>query len=366
MSRSWICPGNRETLFSEAAACVQCGISYGEFTPATFSFNSPRGACEKCDGLGAVTQFDPDLIVPDQTLSLRQGAVAPWDGRDSVQFAEFLDALTRFYGTDIYTPFAKLPAKFKKVLLNGSGRTEIPFYFEKDGRRITYKKKFEGIIPNLKRRYHETDSHSAREEIKAYMNFTTCTGCHGSRLNPGASAVQVAGHTLARITALSVEQAEHFFRDLHLEGRRRTIARHITREIVQRLTFLKNVGLKYLTLDRSATTLSGGESQRIRLATQIGSKLTGVLYVLDEPSIGLHQRDNRRLLDTLLHLRDIGNSVLVVEHDEETMRASDHIIDMGPGAGHQRRPGGLFRSPGSPGPTKGHPYRGLPVRGPEN
>ncbi len=324
---------NRERLFSEHTSCITCGISYGEFTPASFSFNSPQGACTHCDGLGAVTQFDPDLIVPDQTISLREGAVAPWNGRDSVQFAEFLDALTSFYDEDIYTPFSKLSAKFKKVLLQGSGRTEIPFYFEKQGRRVIYKKKFEGIIPNLKRRYHETDSHSAREEIKAYMNFTTCSQCRGSRLNQASSAVQMAGKTICDITVMSVEKCLTFFRELSLPGKDQIIARHITREVTQRLEFLKNVGLNYLTLDRSATTLSGGESQRIRLATQIGSKLTGVLYVLDEPSIGLHQRDNKRLLATLLNLRDIGNSVLVVEHDEETMLASDHIIDMGPGAG---------------------------------
>ena len=324
---------NMETLFSENASCITCDISYGEFTPASFSFNSPQGACAKCDGLGAVTQFDPDLIVPNKELSLREGAVAPWNGRDSVQFAEFLDALTSFYGEDIYTSFSKLSAKFKKVLLQGSGRTEIPFYFEKEGRRIIYKKKFEGIIPNLKRRYHDTDSHSAREEIKAYMNFTTCTKCRGSRLNSASRAVRVANMALSEITALPVEKAVVLIRNMTLPGKDQIIARHITREICQRLEFLKNVGLNYLTLDRSATTLSGGESQRIRLATQIGSKLTGVLYVLDEPSIGLHQRDNKRLLDTLLNLRDIGNSVLVVEHDEETMLTSDHIIDMGPGAG---------------------------------
>ncbi|GAB6144255.1 excinuclease ABC subunit UvrA [Desulfocicer niacini] len=324
---------NRESLFSENASCIVCGISYGEFTPATFSFNSPQGACPHCDGLGAVTQFDPDLIVPNKALSLREGTVAPWNGRDSVQFAEFLDALTSFYGEDIYTPFSKLSAKFKKVLLHGSGRTEIPFYFEKQGRRVIYQKKFEGIIPNLKRRYHDTDSHGAREEIKAYMNFTTCTHCQGSRLNDASGAVRITDKRISDITALSVEKALVFFKELTLPGKDQIISRHIIREISQRLSFLKNVGLNYLTLDRSATTLSGGESQRIRLATQIGSKLTGVLYVLDEPSIGLHQRDNKRLLDTLLNLRDLGNSVLVVEHDEETMLTSDHIIDMGPGAG---------------------------------
>ncbi len=324
---------NQEIFFSERSSCVTCGVSYPEFVPASFSFNSPQGACPKCDGLGTVTEFDPDLIIPNRELSLREGAIAPWAGRDSVQFAEFLDALTSFYNEDIYTPFSKLSARFQKALIAGSGKKEIPFYFEKDGRRITYTKKYEGIIPNLKRRYHETDSHQSREEIKQYMNFTSCSGCKGTRLNKASSAVRVGGKTLFDITTLSVEKAEQFFNSLTFTGQRQVIARNIIEEIKARLGFLTSVGLDYLTLNRAAATLSGGESQRIRLATQIGSKLTGVLYVLDEPSIGLHQRDNQRLLDTLLNLRDMGNSVLVVEHDEETMLSSDHIIDMGPGAG---------------------------------
>ena len=246
---------------------------------------------------------------------------------------EFLDALTRFYDQDIYTPFKDLSSKFQKALLYGSGKKEIPFYVEKDDRRVTYKKPFEGIIPNLKRRYKETDSQASRDEVKQYMNFSTCPKCHGSRLNPASSHVKVNGHTLQSITALSVENALILFSDLTLEGKAQVIAQGILRELRSRLTFLKNVGLEYLTLSRAAATLSGGESQRIRLATQIGSKLSGVMYVLDEPSIGLHQRDNQRLLDTLINLRDIGNSVIVVEHDEETMLASDHLIDMGPGAG---------------------------------
>ncbi len=324
---------NQEIFFSERSSCVKCGVSYPEFVPASFSFNSPQGACPKCDGLGTVTEFDPDLIVPNPELSLREGAMAPWTGRDSVQFAEFLDALTSFYNEDIYTPFSKLSARFQKVLISGSGKQEIPFYFEKGGRRITYKKNFEGIIPNLKRRYHETDSHQSREEIKQYMNFASCSRCKGTRLNKASSAVRVGEKNLFEITALSVENAELFFETIQLTGKDAVIAKGIIAEISARLGFLTSVGLDYLTLNRSAATLSGGESQRIRLATQIGSKLTGVLYVLDEPSIGLHQRDNKRLLDTLLNLRDIGNSVLVVEHDEETMLSSDHIIDMGPGAG---------------------------------
>lgn len=324
---------NQEIFFSERSSCVTCGVSYPEFVPASFSFNSPQGACPKCDGLGTVTEFDPDLIIPNRELSLREGAIAPWAGKDSVQFAEFLDALTSFYNEDIYTPFSKLSTRFQKVLIAGSGKKEIPFYFEKEGRRITYTKKYEGIIPNLKRRYHETDSHQSREEIKQYMNFTSCSGCKGTRLNKASSAVRVGDKTLFEITVMSVEKAEKFFNNLTFTGQKKVIAKGIIDEIKARLGFLTSVGLDYLTLNRSATTLSGGESQRIRLATQIGSKLTGVLYVLDEPSIGLHQRDNKRLLDTLLSLRDMGNSVLVVEHDEETMLTSDHIIDMGPGAG---------------------------------
>jgi len=320
-------------LFSENSACPDCGVSYPEFTPASFSFNSPQGACQKCDGLGSTTEFDPDLIIPNQKLTLREGAVDIWANRNSVQFAEFLDALTLHYGVDIYTPYYKLPDTFKKMLLYGSGKNEIPFYFERRGRKIIYKKKFEGIIPNLERRYIETDSFQTREEIKRYMNFQPCPECHGARLNQAGRFVKIGERSISEVTAFSVSEAGAFFRALTLSGKKKIIASKILKEILERLTFLENVGLSYLTIDRSASTLSGGESQRIRLATQIGSKLTGVLYVLDEPSIGLHQRDNRRLLSTLLDMRDLGNTVLVVEHDEETIMSSDQVIDMGPAAG---------------------------------
>ncbi|MFH2220435.1 MAG: excinuclease ABC subunit UvrA [Pseudomonadota bacterium] len=320
-------------LFSEKAACVTCGISYPEFTPASFSFNSPQGACPKCDGLGSSTEFDPNLIIPNPELSLREGAVTVWANRNSVHFMEFLDALTLHYGVDIYTPYRDLPEDFKNTLLYGSGDEQITFYFERNERRYTYKKTLEGIIPNLQRRYMETDSYQAREEIKNYMNFRPCTECGGQRLNRASRSVNVGGFTIFEITALSVERAFAFFNALTLEGKKEFIARRILKEISERLSFLENVGLSYLTLDRPAYTLSGGESQRIRLATQIGSKLTGVLYVLDEPSIGLHQRDNRRLLATLSQMRDLGNTVLVVEHDEETIRSADYVVDMGPGAG---------------------------------
>ncbi len=325
--------GGPEILFSEKSACTACGVSYSEFTPASFSFNSPQGACPRCDGLGSTTEFDPDLIVPNQGLSLREGAVSPWENRNSVQFAEFLDALTIQYGVDIYTPYNQLPDHFKQVLLYGSGGEKIPFYVEENERRVIYRKKVEGVIPNLERRYKETDSFQAREEIKRYMNFRPCPECGGSRLNRSSRSVKIEGLNIADISAMSVENAFEFFNDLKLSGKRAVIAEKILKEIIERLGFLKNVGLSYLTIHRAASTLSGGESQRIRLATQIGSKLTGVLYVLDEPSIGLHQRDNRKLLETLLKMRDLGNTVLVVEHDEETIMAADHIVDMGPAAG---------------------------------
>ncbi len=322
-------------LFSEKAACIRCGISYPEFTPASFSFNSPRGACPRCDGLGTTTEFDPDLIIPNPELSLREGAVAPWANRNSVHFSEFLEGLTTHYGADIYQPYRELPEAFKQALLYGSGEEPIQFHFERKSRRFTYTKPFEGIIPNLKRRYVESNSQHARDEIRRYMNFKPCPECGGEKLNPGSRSVRVDGRTISQVTALSVSGAAEFFQDLdqRLSGKKHLIAERILREINERLGFLKNVGLDYLTLDRAAYTLSGGESQRIRLATQIGSKLTGVLYVLDEPSIGLHQRDNRRLLNTLLKMRDLGNTVLVVEHDPETILTADHVIDMGPGAG---------------------------------
>jgi excinuclease ABC subunit A len=320
-------------LFSEKAACIKCGISYPEFVPASFSFNSPLGACPKCDGLGVTTEFDPDLVVPNKELSLREGAVDLWANRNTVHFIEFLDALTGHYGADIFTPYKLLPEPFKKVLIYGSGDEQISFYFERGNRRFTYKKTFEGIIPRLERIYLETDSHQSREDVKRYMNFRPCLECGGEKLSRASRCVKVAGFTISDITALSVEKAHSLFQNIRLETKQKVIAGRILKEINERLGFLENVGLSYLTIDRSAATLSGGESQRIRLATQIGSKLTGVLYVLDEPSIGLHQRDNRRLLQTLVRMRDLGNTVLIVEHDEETIMSADYIVDMGPGAG---------------------------------
>ena len=332
--------------FSEKATCLRCGIGYSEFTPASFSFNSPQGACPRCDGLGTTTEFDPELIVPNPELSLREGAVAIWANRSTMQFIEFLDALTAHYGVDIYTPYKDLPKHFKQVLMQGSGKDLIPFYFERGERRFTYKKPFEGIIPKLQRRYAETDSFQVREEIKLFMNFRPCSECGGAKLNRESRSVKVGGLAIHEISAMSIAQAQSFQSGLKLEGQLAMIAEPILKEIDERLGFLNNVGLSYLTLDRPAATLSGGESQRIRLATQIGSKLTGVLYVLDEPSIGLHQRDNRRLLQTLMQMRDLGNTVLVVEHDEETIRTADYVVDMGPGAGIN---GGRLVFAGTPG-----------------
>ena len=325
--------GGSPILFSENAACLRCGIQYPEFIPASFSFNSPQGACPHCDGLGTMSEFDPNLIVPNPNLSLRQGAVALWAHRSSVHFAEFIDALTTHYRTDIYTPYRELPEKFKQALLYGSGDEQIRFYFEKNDRRFAYHRTFEGIIPTLKRRYKETDSRLARQDIKQYMNFKACPQCLGTKLNPASRSVKVGSLTISQITAMPIGRIRDYFQELKLSGKKAAIAERILREIAQRLGFLINVGLPYLTLDRSANSLSGGENQRIRLATQIGSKLTGVLYVLDEPSIGLHQRDHQQLLTALTKMRDLGNTVVVVEHDEETIRRADYVVDMGPGAG---------------------------------
>lgn len=323
----------KQTLFSEAATCHTCGIFYPQFFPASFSFNSPQGACTHCDGLGHLKEFHPAKIVPNPHLSLRQGAVLPWAGKDSVRHMEFLDALVTHYNEDIYTPFKDLSTDFQKIILFGSGTHKIPFYVEQAGKKIVYEKPFEGVIEQLARRFRDTKSPSVKQELGKYMGHKVCSKCNGSRLNPGASAVQVADKTIQQIAAMSVKQAADFVNSLHLSGREKAVSESILGELSQRLSFMEDVGLDYLTLDRSAATLSGGESQRIRLATQIGSKLSGVLYVLDEPSIGLHQRDNARLLSTLMHLKNLGNTVLVVEHDEETILAADHIIDVGPKAG---------------------------------
>jgi len=320
-------------IFSEKAACMLCGISYPPFTPASFSFNSPQGACSTCNGLGSMMVFDPDLIVPDPALSLRDGAITPWENRHSVYFYQVLDAITRRFHVNIYTPFNEFPEALTDFLLYGSRGKAIPFYLERDGRRHTYSRPFEGVIPNLERRYRETRSYQARERIERFMNVRPCPDCHGARLKPESVAVKVGGESIHQVCRRSVTELLDFFGPIPLRPRDRVVADPILKEITERLLFLTQVGLGYLTLDRASATLSAGEGQRIRLATQIGSKLTGVLYVLDEPSIGLHQRDNQKLLSTLKQMRDLGNTVLVVEHDAETILSADYVIDMGPGAG---------------------------------
>jgi len=322
-----------ETLFSQKAACINCGISIPELTPQMFSFNNPQGACSECSGLGTKRYFDPDLIIPDPDISLREGAITPWANRHSVYFQQMLDSLCQHYHIDIYTPFHHLPKKVQDVFLNGSGKEEIKFYFERDNRRHFHSRPFEGVIPNLERRYQETDSYQIREEVERYMSIRPCPGCGGARLKPISLSVMVGGKSIHEITSLSIEGAHNFFHDLALGPKEQDIARRILKEINERLGFLKSVGLDYLSIARPSSTLSGGEDQRIRLATQISSGLAGVLYVLDEPSIGLHQRDNLRLLKNLRHLKDLGNTVLIVEHDEKTILSSDYVIDLGPGAG---------------------------------
>jgi excinuclease ABC subunit A len=310
-----------------------CGISYPPFTPASFSFNSPQGACPACNGLGSKIVFDPDLIVPDPGLSLREGAIAPWENRHSVYFHQVLDAITRRFHVNVYTPFNQFPESLKNLLLYGSRGEDIAFYLERDGRRYTYDRPFEGVIPNLERRYRETRSHQAREGIERFMTLQPCPDCGGARLKAESLAVKVGGQSIHEVCKRAITDLLHFLEAIPFGPRDKVIASPVVKEITERLRFLIEVGLGYLTLDRASATLSAGEGQRIRLATQIGAKLTGVLYVLDEPSIGLHQRDNQRLLRTLRRMRDLGNTVLVVEHDAESILSAEYVIDMGPGAG---------------------------------
>jgi excinuclease ABC subunit A len=325
-------PGG-EVIFSEKLACIKCGISLPELTPRVFSFNSPHGACPACSGLGTTLMVDPDLVVPNKNLSLRNGAIQCWERRFSNYYYQLLESVARHYKFDTHVPFRRLKSEHQRILLYGSEDEEITFSYESDGRREYYQRPFEGITPNLERRFRETDSESIREEIARYMSTHSCNACQGDRIKPESLAVKVGERSISEVTRLSIKEACEFFSRLPLTEREAFIAQRILKEITERLGFLINVGLDYLTLDRAAATLSGGEGQRIRLATQIGSSLVGVLYILDEPSIGLHQRDNVRLLSTLRRLRDLGNTVLVVEHDEETIRTADHVIDMGPGAG---------------------------------
>jgi len=324
-----------EVLQSEHFACVDCGISFEELAPRMFSFNNPHGACPACTGLGTKMEIDPELVVPDPSLCMADGAVRPWSMRRVLDgmYRRALASVCRHYGESMHRPWHKLPEDFREAVLHGSGAEEIDFSFSREHRRYEVRRPFEGVIPNLERRFRETESSGAREMISQFMATMPCPDCGGGRLRPEARAVTVNGRTAMEVTALSIGEALEFFKGLELTKQERMIADRVLKEIRERLGFLVNVGLSYLSMDREAGTLSGGESQRIRLATQIGSGLVGVLYILDEPSIGLHQRDNKKLIATLERLRNIGNTVIVVEHDEETIRRADHVLDLGPGAG---------------------------------
>ncbi len=342
---------DREELISQNWACLECGVSIAEVEPRTFSFNSPHGACTTCGGLGELSFFDEDLVVPDPTKSLSDGAIAPWSSKNANWYRPVLEALAKHYKQSTKKPWRSLPATFKQRVLYGTGDTEIKVTYRGEGNVYTYKKPFEGVINNLQRRMNETGSDNVREGLSDYTRLKPCGECDGTRLRPEARVVRVADHTISEVTRMSVGAARDWFEDLDLDRRDRAIAERLLKEIRERLGFLTHVGLGYLSLDRRAGTLSGGESQRIRLATQIGRSLVGVLYILDEPSIGLHQRDNARLLQTLKRLRDLGNTVLVVEHDEETIDAADWIVDMGPRAGVH---GGQVVAQGPPALVRGH------------
>ncbi|MBX3476339.1 MAG: excinuclease ABC subunit UvrA, partial [Brevundimonas sp.] len=325
----------RRITFSEKFACPVSGFTISEIEPRLFSFNNPFGACPVCDGLGVKLAFDAELVIPDRDKSLHHGAVAPWSRGPSPLYTQTLQSLARHYGFSMDKPWRDLPDQAHAVILNGTGAEKIKFTYDDNARKYEVSKPFEGVLPNLERRWRETDSAWVREELGRYQSETPCEACGGKRLKPEALAVKIDAADIADISTLSISRAFLWFSTLEerLSAKQMEIARRILKEITDRLRFLNNVGLDYLNLSRSSGTLSGGESQRIRLASQIGSGLTGVLYVLDEPSIGLHQRDNTRLLDSLRGLRDLGNSVLVVEHDEEAILTADYVIDMGPAAG---------------------------------
>ncbi len=320
--------------FSEKMACVHCGISFTELAPRDFSFNSPYGACSTCSGLGTRFEVDPDLVVPDPTLSLAEGALAPWGGARFKYFERLIEGVADLGGFAVDTPWNKLRAKDRKLVLYGVENKSVPIKFRnRYGRTKTYETSYNGIVEWLERKRNDADGDWSREQAEQFMREVECTSCGGRRLKPEVLAVQIQGHNIASVSELAIDEAITFFTTLELSERDATIARQVVKEILARLTFLMDVGLDYLTLSRASATLSGGEAQRIRLASQIGSYLVGVLYVLDEPSIGLHQRDNRRLISTLERLRDLGNSVIVVEHDEETIRLANFVVDIGPGAG---------------------------------
>src|SRR6266850_777911 len=334
----------REHLFSARYACPACDYSLSELEPRLFSFNNPMGACPECDGLGTITFFDPKRVVAHASLSLASGAIKGWDRRNQFYF-QMLTSLAAHFGFDVEAPFENLPEPVQTLVLHGT-REKVPFsYLSERGRTVVKEHAFEGILPSLERRYKETDSLVVREELAKYRNTKACPSCEGTRLRLEARHVRIGERAIYEVSGFPLKQALEFFRQLKLEGSKQAIAEKIVNEIVARLNFLNNVGLDYLSLDRAADTLSGGEAQRIRLASQIGSGLTGVMYVLDEPSIGLHQRDNARLLATLKELRDLGNSVIVVEHDFEAIMSADYVVDMGPGAGEH---GGHIVAEGTP------------------
>lgn len=338
--------GQEEMLFSEHYSCPYCGFTVGELEPRLFSFNAPFGACPDCDGLGVKLEVDVDLVIPDQSKTLREGALLPWNPISSQYYPQMLEQACQEFNIDMDTPFEELSEEHKDIILNGSNGEIFHFHYENDfGGVRDVEVAFEGILPNIKRRYHETNSDFTRDQMRLYMTELTCKTCHGYRLNPQALCVQVNGKHIGEMSEMAINNALNFVEELKLSEQEQMIARPIVKEVDDRLSFLKNVGLDYLTLSRASGTLSGGEAQRIRLATQIGSNLSGVLYILDEPSIGLHQRDNDRLLDSLRKMRDLGNTLIVVEHDEDTMRAADYLIDVGPGAGHA---GGEIVAAGTP------------------
>lgn len=332
--------------FSEQYACPICGFTVGELEPRLFSFNAPTGACPECEGLGLKLEVDIDLVVPDQTKTLKEGAIVPWNPISSQYYPQMLEQFCKSVGIDMDTPFNKLSKKQQQQILYGNGETPFHFHYENDfGGIRDVDVPFEGVINNISRRYRETNSDFTREQMRKYMTELPCPVCHGYRLNQRALAVKIDGRNIGEVSALSISDSLEFFKNIKLSAQKNEIAKPILKEIIDRLTFMKNVGVEYLTLSRSARTLSGGEAQRIRLATQIGSNLSGVMYVLDEPSIGLHQRDNDRLIESLKAMRDIGNTLIVVEHDEDTMRAADYIVDIGPGAGEN---GGQVMAAGTP------------------
>jgi excinuclease ABC subunit A len=338
--------GAKELLFSEKRACARCGIGFDDLNPRNFSFNNPYGACSVCDGLGTRLEIDPSLVVPDPSLSISEGAIAPWGTSTAAWFYGQMRALARHYGFELKTPFQELPERIKEIVLFGAGHDEVEFTYKSPTFTVKGKRKFAGLVPDLARRYRNTTSDGVREWLEGFMAPGQCPACEGKRLKPESLAVRVKGRNIAEYTSLSVKETKSLFETMEFRESEVPIAEPILKEIVQRLRFLCDVGLDYLTLDRSAATLAGGEAQRLRLATQIGSRLSGVLYVLDEPSIGLHHRDQRRLLGTLFELRDMGNTVLVVEHDRDTILSADHVIDLGPGAGEG---GGWVVATGKPG-----------------